>query len=32
MIEQKKIIAQTFSDWKGTTEQTDDVTLLGIKL
>lgn len=32
MEEQKRILAQTFSLWKGDTEQTDDVTLLGIKL
>tara|TARA_R110002049_G_scaffold20846_8_gene76620 strand:- start:669 stop:1925 length:1257 start_codon:yes stop_codon:yes gene_type:complete len=32
MGDQKKILVQTFKDWKGSTEQTDDVTLLGIKL
>lgn len=32
MIEQKKIIAHTFGIWKGETEQTDDVTLFGIRL
>lgn len=30
--EQKNTISQTFSLWKRSTEQTDDVTLLGIKL
>ena len=32
MEEQKRILAQTFGIWKGNREQTDDVTLLGIKL
>lgn len=30
--EQKEIISNNFSLWKGATEQTDDVTLLGIQL
>jgi len=30
--EQKKIIIQTFEDWKGDHEQIDDVTVLGIKI
>jgi len=29
---QKKIISDSFDSWKGDCEQTDDVTLLGIKL
>jgi len=30
--EQKQIVAENFSLWKGATEQTDDVTLMGIGL
>jgi serine phosphatase RsbU (regulator of sigma subunit) len=30
--EQKSILAYNFNLWKGETEQTDDVTILGIKL
>lgn len=30
--EQKRELVQTFSLWKGTQEQTDDVTVMGIKL
>lgn len=32
MDEQLKIISNTFNDWKGSSEQTDDVTIWGIKL
>lgn len=32
MRDQEQIIAQTFQSWKGITEQTDDVTLFGIRL
>jgi hypothetical protein len=30
--EQKHIVAQNFNDWKGDKEQTDDVTIMGIRL
>lgn len=32
MADQHKILAETFSIWKGDAEQTDDVTILGVKL
>lgn len=32
MVEQGQLLAQAFESWKGDGEQTDDVTLLGIKL
>jgi len=30
--EQKNILAQSFDNWKGTLEQVDDVTIIGIKI
>ncbi|MFN8231466.1 MAG: tetratricopeptide repeat protein [Bacteroidia bacterium] len=32
MHEQKQILEQTFNNWKGTNEQVDDVTVVGIKI
>jgi DNA-binding response OmpR family regulator len=32
MSEQKKILDQTFANWKGNTEQTDDVLVVGVKI
>lgn len=32
MIEQEKMIKQTFSEWKGNHEQVDDICIIGIKL
>lgn len=32
MNEQKEILATTFSQWKGSLEQVDDVLIIGIKL
>ena len=32
LIEQKEILHQVFTDWKGNLEQVDDVTVIGIKL
>jgi serine phosphatase RsbU (regulator of sigma subunit) len=32
LSEQKNILSETFNNWKGSLEQTDDVTLMGIKL
>ncbi|MBS1650722.1 MAG: SpoIIE family protein phosphatase, partial [Bacteroidetes bacterium] len=31
MREQKELLEQTFANWKGDTEQVDDVTIIGIK-
>ena len=32
MLEQKEFVAQEFQNWKGDQEQTDDITIIGIKL
>ena len=32
MKKQKKLISDNFENWKGTTEQTDDVTIFGVRL
>jgi serine phosphatase RsbU (regulator of sigma subunit) len=32
MSEQKSILEKTFTEWKGTREQTDDVTVIGIRI
>ncbi len=32
MAEQKKILEQTFDEWKGTLEQVDDVCIIGIRI
>ena len=32
MSNQKEILAQEFQNWMGDKEQTDDVTIMGIKL
>jgi serine phosphatase RsbU (regulator of sigma subunit) len=32
MEEQKELLAQQFENWKGTLEQTDDVTVVGIRI
>ena len=32
MLEQKKLLYQAFESWKGTTEQIDDVVVLGVKI
>ena len=32
LSEQKKILEQTFENWKGNNEQTDDVLIIGIKI
>ncbi|MBL7893912.1 MAG: tetratricopeptide repeat protein [Bacteroidia bacterium] len=32
MVEQKKILNNTFTSWKGNLEQVDDITIIGIRL
>jgi hypothetical protein len=32
MVEQKEILETTFDRWKGTHQQIDDVTILGMKI